>query len=392
MNIKSILLGSAAALAVVSGAQAADAIVAAAPEPAEYVKVCDAFGAGYFYIPGTETCLKIGGFVRFQVGGNSNTTVKTVQTTPVGTAVNGRKWNAATTASLTASAKTDSDLGLVDAFIDMRSGNDNGAADGTNNVFRIDSAYLALGGLKAGYFAGYFDKGIGEGSSWASAAKFNTISYTYNAEGLSLGLALDEIREASMSNAVAKPYTYAVGTTAAVPGILKDRNNNGLGVEILAAYTVGGLSANFIGVYDGDTQNGAIKGILSAKDVGPGTLSLAGYWSNGENVYTGLNTYDATTPGTMAKITALGNKWAIGAAYNVAATDKLSIMPEFQITQSLENEQGKSAKSWMVGALTSYSLTSNLAASLDVNYFSTEDMTGKKDHYTSGYVRLQRSF
>ncbi|MBX4869589.1 porin, partial [Rhizobium leguminosarum] len=64
MNIKSLLLGSAAALAVVSGAQAADAIVAAEPEPVEYVRVCDAYGTGYFYIPGTETCLKIEGYIR----------------------------------------------------------------------------------------------------------------------------------------------------------------------------------------------------------------------------------------------------------------------------------------------------------------------------------------
>ncbi|WP_245304063.1 porin, partial [Agrobacterium bohemicum] len=40
MNIKSLLIGSAAALAAVSGAQAADAIVAAEPEPMEYVRVC----------------------------------------------------------------------------------------------------------------------------------------------------------------------------------------------------------------------------------------------------------------------------------------------------------------------------------------------------------------
>ena len=68
MNIKSLLLGSAAALAVVSGAQAADAIVAAEPEAVEYVKVCDAYGTGYFYIPGTETCLKIAGYIRFDAG------------------------------------------------------------------------------------------------------------------------------------------------------------------------------------------------------------------------------------------------------------------------------------------------------------------------------------
>ncbi len=68
MNIKSLLIGSAAALAAVSGAKAADAIVAAEPEPLEYVRVCDAFGAGFFYIPGTETCLKFDGYVRFQTG------------------------------------------------------------------------------------------------------------------------------------------------------------------------------------------------------------------------------------------------------------------------------------------------------------------------------------
>jgi hypothetical protein len=25
--------------------------------PVEYVRVCDAYGTGYFYIPGTETCV-----------------------------------------------------------------------------------------------------------------------------------------------------------------------------------------------------------------------------------------------------------------------------------------------------------------------------------------------
>ena len=61
MNIKSLLLGSAAALVAVSGARAADAVVVAEPEPAEYVRICDVYGAGYYYIPGTETCLKISG-------------------------------------------------------------------------------------------------------------------------------------------------------------------------------------------------------------------------------------------------------------------------------------------------------------------------------------------
>ncbi|MBZ9965166.1 porin [Mesorhizobium sp. BR1-1-2] len=74
MNIKSLLLGSAAALIAVSGARAADAVVVAEPEPAEYVRICDVYGAGYFYIPGTETCLRIGGYLRYDIGvGDSGT-------------------------------------------------------------------------------------------------------------------------------------------------------------------------------------------------------------------------------------------------------------------------------------------------------------------------------
>ncbi|MET3660617.1 porin [Aquamicrobium ahrensii] len=68
MNIKSLLLGSAAALIAVSGARAADAIVVAEPEPAEYVRICDVYGAGFYYIPGTETCLKVGGYLRYDIG------------------------------------------------------------------------------------------------------------------------------------------------------------------------------------------------------------------------------------------------------------------------------------------------------------------------------------
>ncbi|RWX06163.1 porin, partial [Rhizobium hidalgonense] len=47
MNIRTILFASVAALAAASGARAADAIVAAEPEPVEYVRVCDAYGTGY---------------------------------------------------------------------------------------------------------------------------------------------------------------------------------------------------------------------------------------------------------------------------------------------------------------------------------------------------------
>ncbi|MBN8920296.1 MAG: porin, partial [Rhizobiales bacterium] len=68
--MKSLLLGSAAGLVAVAGAQAADLPLKA--KPAEYVKVCSVYGAGFYYIPGTDTCIKLGGFVRAEYGFNAN--------------------------------------------------------------------------------------------------------------------------------------------------------------------------------------------------------------------------------------------------------------------------------------------------------------------------------
>ncbi|MDE2364692.1 MAG: porin [Hyphomicrobiales bacterium] len=59
---KSLFLGSAAILATVATAQAADLPTRKAA-PVQYVKICDAYGAGFFYIPGTDTCLRVGGLV-----------------------------------------------------------------------------------------------------------------------------------------------------------------------------------------------------------------------------------------------------------------------------------------------------------------------------------------
>ena len=68
--VKGILLGSGAALLTVAGAQAADLPTRKAA-PVEYVRVCDAYGAGFFFIPGTDTCLRIGGYVRIEYDNRS---------------------------------------------------------------------------------------------------------------------------------------------------------------------------------------------------------------------------------------------------------------------------------------------------------------------------------
>src|SRR6201994_3473597 len=67
--VKSLILGSSAVIVGMSGAQAADLPVKA--KAVEYVKVCSLYGAGFYYIPGTDTCIRIGGHIRAEINFNS---------------------------------------------------------------------------------------------------------------------------------------------------------------------------------------------------------------------------------------------------------------------------------------------------------------------------------
>ncbi|MFL4982164.1 MAG: porin [Xanthobacteraceae bacterium] len=73
--VRSLLLGSAAGFVAVAGAQAADMPVKA--KPVEYVKICTLYGAGFFYLPGTDICVKHGAYVRFQAYYNHGATSAT---------------------------------------------------------------------------------------------------------------------------------------------------------------------------------------------------------------------------------------------------------------------------------------------------------------------------
>ena len=73
--IKSLLLGSAAGVVAVASAQAADLPTRKGPVAAEYVRVCSITVAGApvvgFVLPGSDTCLKISGYITGQIeGGN----------------------------------------------------------------------------------------------------------------------------------------------------------------------------------------------------------------------------------------------------------------------------------------------------------------------------------
>lgn len=144
MNIKSLLLGSAAALVAVSGARAADAIFAE-PEPVEFVRVCDVYGSGFFYIPGTETCLRIGGEVRYQIG--------TAGDDDNYHGFEDETWTKQSRGRFFLDARSDTEWGTLRGFIraDLRRDTNRGASSGAANNPVVNKAFIELGGLKMGF-------------------------------------------------------------------------------------------------------------------------------------------------------------------------------------------------------------------------------------------------
>jgi len=339
MNIKSLLIGSAAAFAAVSGAQAADAIVAAEPEPMEYVRVCDAFGTGYFYIPGTETCLKIGGYVRFQtnIGRDAGYDSSNVayNSDP---ATRSSDWDSGTQVYLTFDAKSDTELGTLTGYIALEADNDGWAGD----VY-TDEAYIQLGGFKVGLIYGPWDKGInGETDDLHTGNVFNSVSYTYEGGAFSALLSVDELE-------------YNID------------HSNGVGVTGLVTAALGGVSIDLLGSYDTYNDEGAIRAILSA-DVGPGTFQLAGVWASDPNAY-----YDEA-------------EWTVAASYSFKATEKLTITPAAQYWSDAGFVSG--VDQWRVGLTVGYGITQGLDLLATVNY-TDNDASGDS---TGGFLRLQRNF
>ncbi len=336
MNIKSLLLGSAAALAAVSGAQAADAIVAAEPEPMEYVRVCDAFGTGYFYIPGTETCLKISGYVRFQTNFGRDAVTGGAFDSGNGTS----DWDTFTRGQLQFDAKNDTELGTLESTIVLQTNAD--AAGNSDSTF-LDTASIGIAGFKFGYYYSWWDDGIaGEVDALATNTLFNSISYTYDGGAFKAGVSVDEIE----------------GLTT---------KDNGVGVAAMVSGSVGGVTATLLGGYDTEQEEGAIRAILSA-EVGPGTFSLAGVYATDPNVY-----YNES-------------EWTVAASYEFKATDKLTLTVGGQYFGDfafLNNVDG-----WRVGADAAYQITDGLKSLVSVRYQDVDD----RDDEVSGFVRLQRDF
>nr|WP_272212155.1 porin [Marinicella sp. W31]MDC2878060.1 porin [Marinicella sp. W31] len=256
MKIKKLLIGSASMIVAATGAKAADPVVMIEPVTANYVEACDAFGSGYFFIPGTETCLQIGGYVRFETkfGG--------IQT---GSSLD-NDWYPYVKTNLAVTAKSATELGtltsrMVPEFYFY--------SNGTGDDFKFDEAYLEIGdalAFRAGYIKGYWNEDLwGELDNIDNVSRYNSIRLAYNgADHFQIALA-------------------AVGMTPDETG--SDGELAKIGLSGRLGYVVS--DSNYLKLdtaYDTYNETYAVRP-WAGFGIGPGTFEIAGLYASGFIAY-----------------------------------------------------------------------------------------------------------
>ena len=150
--VKSLLLGSAAGLVAVAGAQAADLPVKAAP--VQYVKICSLYGVGFYYIPGTDMCLKIGGYVRFEAAWGVNGSSTNVQGGDLNNRFTNDLWYRVR-GYITADARNQTEYGTVRGYIAV--GISTNTIDAPPQTFNANRAFIQWAGFTFGRAQSFFD-------------------------------------------------------------------------------------------------------------------------------------------------------------------------------------------------------------------------------------------
>ena len=153
--VKSLLLGSAAGLVAVSAGQAADLPVKA--KPVQYVKVCSLYGAGFYYMPGTDICLKIGGYVRAETTYHSN---GNFAAGPTAGDVNNRTTNEfvmRARAYITADAREQTAWGTARAYVAVGVATTDVGNSLTPSILGFNRAFIQWAGITAGISQSFYD-------------------------------------------------------------------------------------------------------------------------------------------------------------------------------------------------------------------------------------------
>ncbi|MGN6304463.1 MAG: porin [Mesorhizobium sp.] len=359
MNIKSLLFGSAAALVAVSGARAADAVVVAEPEPAEYVRICDVYGAGYFYIPGTETCLRIGGYVRYDIaaggvaGGHENVTDKLDGTANDTWHKQGRftfkTWTGQETEMGTLKTYTETRFNFNDGW----ERNSTTGASTAGSQWTLNFAWIQLGGFRVGKDESAFDTFIGYAGNVINDTivpygSFDTNVIQYYFDGGNGFSAVISLEDGSGTNTI----------DSYVPHIVAG-----------AKYTQGWGGITGVFAYDSNYEEWAGKVRLDVNATEQLSLFVMGGYGSDENA-----------PGNFYKL--WEENWAVWGGGTYKLNEKASLNAQ------LSYDEGEN---FGAAVNVAYDLVPGFTVTGEVNYYNDGKAVGDSDSW-GGIIRFQRDF
>ena len=314
MNIvKGLLLGTAASFVAVAGAQAADLPVKA--KPVEYVKVCSLYGAGFFYIPGSDTCIKLGGAVRVQAEFNAG-----AGGVPVGLGSNTEAAQGAFTRDRTndtnfrtriyfsVDARQQTEYGTLRSY--FRFGvQQTTPADGPSNSGTAfwDRAFIQFAGFTVGRTVSFYD-----GVTWADFAYNNPrTTFDSGANGITLWA-----------------YTAQFGNGFSATLSAEDPNGRFKLVTQNIAPVIGGNEANFNGLAGQSATN---NGMLFPDIVG--NLRVDQAWGSAQIM---AAMHDASAQYYVPGVVSSGHPdntfgWAVGGAFSIN-------LPSFGATTNVNSQ------------------------------------------------------
>lgn len=403
MKLKSLLFGSAAILAAGTGAQAADLPMA---EPVDYVRICDAFGTGFYYIPGTDTCLKVGGRVRVEaayVFGDDDEDLEGFFGEEQG--ADDEDFNNYTTRArgyLYLDARTQTDIGLVRAFIEMHmtvghggafsnsTGEDDSNYDGAAND--LAQAFIQIsndmGTFTAGHTASFFDFWGANGFGSRIGIDDNTteqtlFAYTFGAgNGISATLSLEDPASGGRrlngeSFYTGQEYPDVVANiridqgwgAAQIMGVLHDVHNDSDFDESELGWAVGaGLS-------------------LTVPGIGAAFNMQAGYAEGA----LGYITTDLGNIGDVDDDGSLNTAWNVRAGLNADFTDTIGASIDASYT-SVEEADVDDYEWWAVAGTLYYTPVSGLLIGAEVAYNHMDHSDFEEDDIWGVMLRVQRTF
>ncbi|WP_319411843.1 porin [uncultured Cohaesibacter sp.] len=374
MNIKSLILGSAAALVAGGAAQAADLPVA---EPVDYVKVCDAYGAGYFFLPGTDTCLKISGYVRTEARFNDADSRAD------------EKFDIWARGQVNFDAKEETELGTLSSRVRIE-----GEDDGDISIAK---AWLTLGGFYAGFLssAGIVDY-VGDmygGDYDLGDTTVPQMGYNMalgNGVTATLGIANNKHLIGDLTPAL----DYAGQSLPTLVARLKVD-------QAWGSVSLGGIvsQARYADArYDNDVAYSvAAGGIFNLDMLSEGSeFGLNGFYTKGAMAWNGIN--DSSV---MSDATLKGSEYELNELYGVSASLKYAFADNLWTVISggyaEYDDQGASEDfdQWSASAELGYKPVKNLKVIAGIQYtdrdFERAASTADYDTW-EGKLRLQRDF